>query len=90
MNNFYKLHIYGKVGKCCIIDFNKDKKPTIIININNILSLEETADWVPCNNYCEYKYRKLNMNNGDSYLVPVDEGDKLEKKLLENNKTYEI
>ena len=90
MNNFCKLHIYCKANKCCFDDIKESKKPTIIININSIVSLEETTDWGFCDNYWKYKYRKLTMNNSDSYLVPADEGDKLEKILLENNKKQKI
>lgn len=84
MNNFYKLCIYCNAGNCCFTDIKESKKPTILININSISSLEETTDWGFCDDYWKYKYRKLTMNNGDSYLVPVDDANELEKVILEN------
>ena len=39
-----------------------------------------------CNKYWEYPYRKLKMNNGETYLFVLESADELDKKLLENNK----
>ena len=86
MNNFTQVQIYCKYDGCCFDDIQKSSKPFITININEISTLGYKEDWGFCNKYWKYPYRKLKMNNGDTYLCVIESADELDKKLLENNK----
>ena len=83
MNNFYKVQIYCKANKCCFDDIQKSSKPSIVININEISSLEEQTDWGFCEGHKNYPYRKLKMNNGDAYLCVLKSANELENILIE-------
>lgn len=82
MGKFIEIQIYCSANKCCFEDIRKSKKPTIVINTDCVSSLSEKQDWGFCDRYWAYPYRKLTMNNGDSYLVPLEEGDKIKQTLL--------
>jgi len=60
------------------------KHPYVIVNTNEILSLDERRTWSDDARYQKYPFRKLWMTNGDVYLLSVTEGDRVEKILLED------
>ena len=86
MNNFVKIRIYCEGGKnCCFDTIQKSRKPTILVNTNEISTLEEKTDWGFCDNYQKYPYRRLTMHNGKTYLCVLESANELEQILLSRN-----
>ena len=82
---FTRVQIYCK-SKCCFDDIQKSSRPFIVINTDQISSIDPKTDWGFCEGHRDYPYRVLNMYNGDKYLCVLESANELEELLL-NDKT---
>ena len=80
--SFAKVQVYCKANNCCFDDIKNSRKPFIIINMDEISSIEPQVDWGFCEGHSKYPFRKLKMHNGDAFLCVLDSVNELEKKLL--------
>lgn len=74
---FIKIRIYCKKEHCCFDDIIHSKQPTIYVNKDHIVSLGEREDWGMCENHEDYPYRELSMSNGTTYLVVLQDANRL-------------
>lgn len=79
---FTKVQIYCVREKCCFADIRNSERPEILINTEQITSLEPTTDWGFCEGHEDYPYRVLNMKGGKSYLCVAESANELERALL--------
>lgn len=79
---FTKVQIYSDRVECCFDDIRKSKKPEILINTEQIISLDPTTDWGFCEGHEDYPFRVLNMTGGKSYLCVAESANELERTLL--------
>jgi len=79
---FTKVQIYSEKIECCFDDVRKSKKPEILINTEQIISLDQTTDWGFCEGHEKYPFRVLNMTGGKSYLCVAESANELERTLL--------
>lgn len=82
---FIKVQIYCNRENCCFDDIMKSQKPELLINTEEIVSLDPTTDWGFCAGHKDYPYRVLNMIGGKSYLCVKESANELERALLKQN-----
>ena len=88
MKKFIKIRYYVK--NCTMGDAIIHRNHSyVIVNTNEIMSLDERHIWNNDERYKKYPFRRLWMTNGDVYLLSVTEGDRVEKILLEDEEQHE-
>lgn len=87
MSRFIKISYYchAKSG-CCFDDIKKSRKPSVVLNIEHIVALGPMEYWGFCEGNEKYPFRRLSLDDGDLYFIPIDTADILEKSLFENQK----
>ena len=87
MSRFVKLTYYCSGNDCSFSDIRNSKKPNVVINQEQIVSLGPEETWGFCEGNENYPYRQLTLANGDTYLLPIDTADFLERILFINKQS---